>query len=205
MQTRYHPLPTFRPNEPTSSKQFGQMVHALKKPMQGASSPTPVEYQYPNKSTTAIGLYIILENQYDYLICSTWDGASIGKDSINIAKPFLLQNSLWDGSYGPVSPGTEIKPNIAYSSTGIDSLTVLDSDTGNTETWKVTQSYFVGALITAASNIEGGIDAYTGLPGSAGRPSPDGTPSFQIRGKLSSGIKFDWIDINIDGRGWAAV
>lgn len=71
---------------------------------------------------------------------------------------------------------------IAYVFTGIDALTATQSSTSTVENWEVTMDYNVGDLIYAIGNIEGGIDDAD-----------------------SDGNQLQWIDLNIDGRGWAKV
>ena len=67
---------------------------------------------------------------------------------------------------------------IAYTFTDIDALTAVQSSTSTTENWEITQDYNIGDLIYAVGNPEGGIEA---------------------------GNTFQWIDLNVDGRGWAKV
>ena len=83
----------------------------------------------------------------DYLICQAWDGEFLSGINVQIAKPFLLKNSFFDGfSYDGVS----------YTYIDVNTREATDGTT--TETQIVTPAYSIEATIYAVRDVLGGVD-----------------------------------------------
>jgi len=121
------------------------------------------------------GTFIIVSEADDYIVCNaytTGTAAAIGS-AINIAKPYLLRRTPFDGV-------TITFPNaqaILYTYTANDTRTAYDGSTTQTEI--LTPQYTVGELLNAVAGISGG----TGV-----------TVSFAM---------LVWMDINAGGRQWS--
>lgn len=114
----------------------------------------------------------------NYYVCHSWDGSTEGSDPIYVARPFNHRNSIASETIDGVA--------ISYSytsTTGRIASFTIDS-VGYTET-QIMVPWFISTTTTiAATTLATGIVT----------ASPDTTD-----------IPISLIDLNIDGRAWAAV
>jgi len=85
--------------------------------------------------------------QDDYLICQAWDGGFLSGIDVQVAKPFLLKNSFFDG---------QTVDGVSYTYLDVNTREATDGTT--TETQLVTPSYFLDATIYAVKDVIGGVD-----------------------------------------------
>ena len=161
-------------------------AHVQKKPLQNVNNP------FAEKKEFRLGLYHIVEERHDYLICQGWNPNAKGTSAqytpsafqtINVAKPSLLQRTPWNGQ-----PVDLIVGGVATAVTFTYPLTVVGMRIATagevTEIQRITMDYFVGDTITAVevrknSAVDGG-DTLT-----------------------ETGSRLTWVDLNFSGRCWA--
>lgn len=80
--------------------------------------------------------------QAEYLVCRTWDGTTEGTEDVNIAKPYLLRQSITSRTMH----GTPI--TYTYPG-GATSQTRQATGSGRTETGFITEAYVVNDIIWA--------------------------------------------------------
>ncbi len=158
---------TFERGEFITAQKLNTIVRAIKT-IQGGVRPAR-QISSPLQQCEVWQMKIIENSANDYLSCQAWDGSNQDAQVIKVAKPYLVQGSIWDGF--TIS-------GYSFAVTGVDAMTVTRISDSSTEDWLVTMDYVVGDIIYAVTSVRGGVDCAT---------------------------KVDYIDLNIDGRGWAKV
>ncbi len=84
----------------------------------------------------------------DYLACRDWDGQAEGETDVEVARPWELQRTPWDGESHTID-------GVIYSYTYADAESRVKSADGQDEDQVIVPPYFVGAVIQAAALISG--------------------------------------------------
>lgn len=159
-------------------------AHVQKKSLQNVNNP------FAEKKEFRLGLYHIVEERHDYLICQGWNPNAKGTSAqytpsafqtINVAKPSLLQKTPWHGKTESLIVGGVATPvTFTYSLVGMRIATAGEV----TEIQRITMDYFVGDTITAVevrkNSAVDGCDTLT-----------------------ETGSRLTWVDLNFSGRCWA--
>ncbi len=91
----------------------------------------------------AIGRFQVIADQGDYLTCYSYSGDAVTSSVINVAKPYLLRKTPFDGS-------SRNSISFVYSSNSARTAT-----SGDTEDQVIVPSYVAGDEILAVTNIVG--------------------------------------------------
>ena len=126
-------------------------AHVQKKPLQNVNNP------FAEKKEFRLGLYHIVEERHDYLICQGWNPNAKGTSArftpsafqpINVAKPSLLQKTGYHGqTVNLIVDGTPTEVTFNYSSSEVGKRTATAGEV--TEIQRITMDYLVGDTITA--------------------------------------------------------
>lgn len=167
----------------------------------------PPEIPFPPHYDTGgfrLGVYEVLEERDDYLVCKGWNPNSkvpgahysnSAKQTIHVAKPTLMQKTLWnaaDREAVGLSRTIEIAGKTyeyAYSSEeyGVRTVTWTDDDENeHEEEERISIPYFAGDIITAVEMRE--------------NANLDG-----INVDTEEGGRLVWSDLNFSGRHWRRV
>lgn len=84
----------------------------------------------------------------DYLVCRDWDGHAEGETDVEVARPWELQRTPWDGESRTID-------GVTYSYTYADAASRTKSADDQDEEQVIVPPYFVGAVIQAAALISG--------------------------------------------------
>lgn len=135
-----------------------------------------------------LGLFILLEEKYDYLLCKGYDPyTSTYLEQVAVAKPFLLQRTAFDGNSITFRDMT-----VSYAYSDTIGMRVSSSGEGEdevTETQRITPDYFANDVLLVArtqfySEVTGSVQDATGLLD-------------------ENGDEIVWVDLNFSGRAWA--
>ncbi len=172
------------------------------------------QYQpFLNDKEFRLGVFHMLEEHDDYLICKGYDpnGSSPAPRTINVAKPSLLTRTPFDGQTVPLIVEGQLRDvTFEYSNDEVGKRTARceiirnegeDNEEVETieEIQRITMDYIVGDTIVAVrvrqSPIIEGVDLYA----HASQPEySDADPvSIGADGRLL------WVDLNFSGRCWA--
>lgn len=142
-----------------------------------------------------LGMFRILEERDDYLICRGYDPNSSRKlrKRIKVAKPTLLQRTPWDGHRVTVA-GKDVTFNYQLETQPgmgrlrrIATATVYGDDgvaEEIVEIQRITMDYLVDDIISATQNRKTSFQDYIDV-------------------RTESGVRIHWVDVNISGRCWA--
>ena len=158
-----------------------------RKPQQPIKNPF-----FAEKMEFRLGLYQIIQEKDDYLICQGWNPNAKGTSArftpsafqpINVAKPSLLQKTGYHGqTVNLIVDGTPTEVTFNYSSSEVGKRTATAGEV--TEIQRITMDYFVGDTITAVevrkNSAVDGCDTLT-----------------------ETGSRLTWVDLNFSGRCWA--
>ena len=165
-----------------------------------------LEKPFPNSDSFRHGLYVIIEELDDYLICKGFDPNAKHpwtyhtvdvRKTIKVAKPPLLMRTPWEGD----------PTNVRVNGTLRDVTYVYDDDElgKRTASWtidgveyeeiqRIDPPYFVGDAIMAVEvRQSGGFDGLRVEQGPRAIPGPVTT---------EAGGKLTWMDLNNGGRKW---
>ncbi len=133
---------------------------------------------FPGNGGSGVGLYRYVSMGQDHIVCREWDGVTPGTQDVLIAKPYKLRYSITHQDIGGVG--------VDYSSYSLTGQTRLATGGTDTETQIIVDRYLVDDLIFA-------ISATTLVEVTTGSPPDEVTQ------------KLGLLDLNVDGRAWAAV
>lgn len=96
---------------------------------------------------TGLPKFKVVSESNDYLVCHTWIESiqEEGSEAINIAKPYLLRRTPFDG---------ETRNGVSYTYTGASTRTAIKTGEDNI-TEKITPSYVEGDVIKACKPVGG--------------------------------------------------
>jgi hypothetical protein len=136
--------------------------------------------QSPAENPAPIKQYRVKTVASDHLVCREFDGTTEGPDSIAIARPFNLRRAIWRDA------------PISYP---------LESYPGGGGTAVVSYSYISAVYRTATIGTL--IEHQVVIP----RYVPNFSIIFATQPDNGTGVGLapDWLDLNVDGRAWAAV
>lgn len=160
--------------------------------------------QVPNKPFPTIpeipgfkvGLYKVLEEKDDYLVCRGYDplakfpfteGTPSAMHKIKVAKPPLLLKTPWDGSSAEIGGVTY---EYSYTGTGVRTVTWTDGDGDHEEEERIDIPYFVGDIIVAVESQRSQIQRQGGMT----------VNDEKVRDE--AGALLSWVDLNVSGRHW---
>lgn len=114
------------------------------------------------------------------ITCKTWDGVTLGTDTVQIAKPFTLRRKPFEGF---------VWNGITYSFQSNIERTAIKTIPGNppteqTEKQVIVPAYTMNQTIYAAKDVVGGV----------------GATYDDEAGVAQNAV---WVDLNVDGRSWA--
>lgn len=141
---------------------------------------TVLRFYGGNGGGSTIKMYRLIEEKANHIVCHTWDGTAEGSDSVLIAKPYKLRNSITSA----LIAGETI--DYTYVTSGSTAYHTRDADDGtNVETQvvipyflpKTTSPAYSGDLIYAADVSHTGVTV--------------------------DDVELTKIDINADARAWA--
>ncbi len=141
--------PLARAGDAISAEKWNRIRNAVFNPLRGVNGGK----QFGNVAPIAkFAMLVIGNDNGNYIKCVFWDAGTqtVDDEIIAVSKPYLLQQATLDG----VTDDNGIK----YTFTGIDALTSLDTGSYVSEDWTINFPYIIGEIITAESNIIGGID-----------------------------------------------
>ena len=163
----------FRAGDPTSASKLNKLIRAIITRMVGGpginirifGNQIVVSLEQTLFSLTHFATQlVIVSNEADYLICNTLDANNVqGTAPINVMKPWTQRRLQFEG---------KTVNGVTY--TFSDNATRLAD---GTETQKITEDYFVGAIIYA-------------IP-------------INVTYEVLSGVFIDFVDLNVDGRSWS--
>lgn len=87
----------------------------------------------------------------DHLVCRKWDGTTEGTVDINVAKPWFLRRTPFDG---------QTRAGVTYTYTSHVQRTADDGS--GTETQVINPSFVLNDVIYVVRDIEGGTDVTEG-------------------------------------------
>lgn len=157
-------------------------------------SPIQDEIPVPVEKKLRLGVFFLLEERDDYLICKGYDpnGSGSVRRKIKVAKPWLLQKTRWHGQTVPLIVGGRTVP-VTFEYTGLGkriARATVVSDDGEEEeveeTQRITMDYFAGDAILAARVRQ---DAQR--------------EGFALSERLARPGRRLWLDLNMSGRCWA--
>lgn len=169
-------LRRWRMGDPLSAAHLNETVEAVQR-LEGGVNPAEQVRARTTKDPAQVRQFRILSVEGDYIRCERQVGTyeNDGVDDVwNIAKPYLLRRTPFDGTDGRNSI------TYAYNS---DTERVATDANSDTETQVVVPSYQVGDIVYAIESVKGG----TGVQFTRG----------------SETITVDLLDLNVDGRAWA--
>lgn len=187
-------------NEKREAVSFGQPP---KKPLPAVENP------FPEKMETRLGLFKILEEKEDYLICKGFDpnaerATPITRGAfkkINVAKPPLLQQTRWDGqTVSLIVDGVATDVSFEYVGVGVRIARATINESIVEEVQRITMDYIVGDSLLCAQVREEGLLDGMGVYSSAGLPGFTLTSTSQ---NIAGGGRLTWLDFNVSGRCWA--
>lgn len=108
----------------------------------------------------------------DHLGCKHWDGTTEGDDTINVAKPYLLRRTPFDGN-------TVAGATYAYSSAIARTVTI--------------------GVVVESQEI---VPVYQGASGSYGGDIIYAASGVQHEPTDDDDAIVVWVDLNLDGRSW---
>ena len=156
----------------------------------------PIENPFPAKSEFRLGLYHIIAEKDDYLICRGYDPNAkelvaihtpAAFKTIRVAKPSLLQRTPWDGeTVELIVAGGTVEVTFEYDENAVGKRTAKATVEGEAveEIQRITMDYFKGDTITAVEVRE--------------NHAVDGSDT-----DTESGVRLTWVDLNFSGRCWA--
>ena len=96
----------------------------------------------------------VVSVQADYLICNEWNGNAAGTVAFNVAKPYLLRNSVtaWNG--------------LTFTfDAGVTERVATRTSDSETETQVVVAAYAVDDVIYAVRRVKGGVGVTVTIDG----------------------------------------
>lgn len=150
------PIHDFKPGEELTAARLTELVAALNRVrfMTGDGERIVVE---PHADTlmirgidtgqagATVSRFKVQAIHTDYLTCRSWDGTTLGSIDVNIAMPWDLRRTPFDG---------QTVNGVTYTYTTDIQRTATDGT--NTETHVITPPYFADAEIYAARGLVGG-------------------------------------------------
>ena len=116
----------------------GLMPLGMSDPGNGTFTANPV---IPSLGGSKIVLVKVTSVQGDYLVCRTWDGATLGSADIIVAKPYTLRVTPFDG---------QTIGGVTYANIFVDGSQRSATTAAGTELHRVFAAYAVGDSILAA-------------------------------------------------------
>lgn len=137
---------------------------------------TPPSQQNTFGSEFEMGMFKVIELDTDIVRCFTWNGVAKGDDKIDIALPFLLRKTPFDG--------TPARAGITYTYTSNSARTAKNA-AGDEENQVLTDSYEEDDIIFAFKGMFGNTGVYFDDP--------------------INELPILWVDANLDGHYWTKV
>ena len=93
-------------------------------------------------------MFKVASVETDYLLCNTWDGSVQGTESIEVALPYILRRTPWDGN-------TRGNFTYTYLSNVEREISVNNTVIGTEE---INPEYLPGDIVYGVKNVSGGTD-----------------------------------------------
>jgi len=149
----------------------------------------PIEPPFPEKPEFRLGIYTLIEEKDDYLLCKGFDpNATWGqytpavRKTIKVAKPPLLQRTALDGETVEIG-GIDYTYEYSDDELGVRTASWTEYSVAQEEEQRINTPYFVDDLIVAVE-----IRENAGLDG--------------LDVDSEEGGRLSWVDINASGRHW---
>lgn len=138
----------------------------------------PVRQEVSVSESSAIQQYKITAIADDYIEAKTWDGTTLGDVAVQVAKPWRLRKTDWNGATVTYNfNGTIFTIQYTYLATP-GFRTAVRPSTGVTENQAIIPLYSVNDIIYATE--------------------PDGGTLVTV-----NSTALTWLDLNVDARAWA--
>jgi len=182
----------------------GINLHALNQGLMGTRTPRPAAANIPSpeKPPFRLGIYEILEEKDDYLVCRGFDPNAVNpfaevtpsaQRTIDVAKPPLLMRTPWDGVDPVEIGGVEYTFEYDTDIIGVRTAFWTDEDDVDQEVEETIDiPYFVGDMILAVEVALSPVVDGMEVNGSKTRTDSDD----------DDGALITWVDCNVSGRHW---
>lgn len=171
--TNNAPLKLWRVDEPITARHLNEVIMAFNQLLTGNAGPR----QLVRANVPAVRQFKVITEMEDYVTCNAFDGVDSGDLVYNVAKPYLLRRTPFDG---------ETRKSITYTYSSNYQRTADDGV--DTESQIIVPSYTAGDIIYAVMGIAGSTSVWQDT--SSAEPGRN---------------KIFWVDLNVDGRCWAKV
>lgn len=160
-----------------------------------------------------LGLFKVVEEHENHLTCRGYDpnGMSKGKQTVNVAKPWLLLQTEWNkedrrekDKEESVTIG-DLEITYEYDEEEIGKRVAKATIKGKEvkETQLITPNYFEDDMLVCVQCRDNGL--YDGIPASVAEQEGIGEwdtfPASQVPGGKDA--RLTWVDLNVSGRCWA--